>query len=184
MAEKAKTAERRAGRWSTRNDLGDNAKETSVNTLQALLVDSIDLYNATRQAHWNLKGTNFIGLHEMLEGFYNDLNENSDMLAERAVLLGGVPNGTTQTLAGSTRLPPYPGDLLNSMDHLAELADRYAQVGKALRQGIEDTDEAGDTDTSDLLTELSRATDKKLWMLEAHLTGHGTDTPDGRRATK
>lgn len=184
MADKAQTAERRGKRWSTRNDLGDNAKETSINTLQALLVDSIDLYNATRQAHWNLKGTNFIGLHELLETFYNQINEQSDMLAERTVLLGGIPDGTTQRLAASTRLPPYPGDLLNSMDHLAELGDRYAQVGKALRQGIEETDEAGDADTSDLLTELSRAIDKNLWMLEAHLTGHGTDTPDGRDARR
>ena len=184
MADKAKTAERRGPRWSTRNDLGDNAKETSITALQALLVDGVDLYNVTRQAHWNLKGSNFIGLHEMLDTFYNDLNESTDLLAERMVLLGGVPDTTSQTLAASTRLPPYPADLLNSMEHVAELADRYAQVGKALRQGIDETDEAGDTDTSDLLTELSRAIDKKLWMLEAHLTGHGTDTPDGRSAKR
>ena len=182
MADKAKTAERRGSRWSTRNDLGDNAKESSINTLQALLVDSVDLYNATRQAHWNLKGSNFIGLHEMLDGFYNDLNLSTDLLAERAVMLGGIPDTTTQTLAGTTRLPPYPAELLNSIGHLRELADRYAQVGKALRQSIDETDDAGDADTSDLLTEVSRALDKKLWMIEAHLTGHGTDTPDGRDA--
>ena len=46
-------------------------------------------------------------------------------------------------------------------------------VGKALRDGIDETDDAGDADTSDLLTELSRDIDKKLWMLEAHLQGHG-----------
>ena len=80
-------------RWPTRNSVGENAKNVSLTTLQALLTDSIDLYNATRQAHWNLKGTNFIGLHEMLEKFYNALNEQSDMLAERMVLLGGGPDG-------------------------------------------------------------------------------------------
>ncbi|MDU7522164.1 MAG: DNA starvation/stationary phase protection protein Dps [Roseomonas mucosa] len=161
-------------RWPTRNSVGENAKNVSLTTLQALLTDSIDLYNATRQAHWNLKGTNFIGLHEMLEKFYNALNEQSDMLAERMVLLGGVANGTTQNLANTTRLPPYPGDLLDSIGHVKELADRYAQVGKALRDGIDETDDAGDADTADLLTELSRAIDKNLWMLEAHLHGHGT----------
>ena len=161
-------------RWPTRNSVGENAKNVSLTTLQALLTDSIDLYNATRQAHWNLKGTNFIGLHEMLEKFYNALNEQSDMLAERMVLLGGVANGTTQNLANTTRLPPYPADLLDSIGHVKELADRYAQVGKALRDGIDETDDAGDADTADLLTELSRAIDKNLWMLEAHLHGHGT----------
>jgi len=161
-------------RWSTRNSVGENAKNVSLATLQALLVDGIDLYNCTRQAHWNLKGTNFIGLHEMLETFYNALNEETDLLAERMVLLGGVANGVTQNLATS-RLPPYPADLLDSIGHVKELADRYAQVGKALRDGIDETDDAGDADTSDLLTELSRAIDKKLWMLEAHLHGHGTE---------
>ncbi|UFN49751.1 DNA starvation/stationary phase protection protein Dps [Roseomonas sp. OT10] len=161
-------------RWSTRNSVGENAKNVSLTTLQALLVDSIDLYNATRMAHWNLKGSNFIGVHEMLEKFYDALNEQTDMLAERAVLLGGVPNGTSQNVAGSSRLAPYPADLLDSMEHLRELADRYAQVGKALRDGIDETDDAGDADTSDLLTELSRAIDKNLWMIEAHLHGHGS----------
>ncbi|MFT8245430.1 DNA starvation/stationary phase protection protein Dps [Roseomonas sp. BN140053] len=167
-------------RWSTRNDLGDNAKETSISTLQALLTDSVDLYNSTRQAHWNLKGSNFIGLHEMLEVFYTALNEQTDMLAERCVQLGGVPNGTSQSIAAGTRLPPYPAELLNSMDHVSELADRYAAVAKNLRQGIDETDDAGDADTSDLLTEISRAIDKNLWMLEAHLHGHGNEGKDGR----
>lgn len=160
-------------RWSTRNSVGENAKNVSLTTLQALLTDAIDLYNATRQAHWNLKGTNFIGLHEMLDGFYNGLNESTDALAERLVQLGGVANGTTQNLASTTRLPPYPADLLDSIGHVKELSERYAMVGKALRDGIDETDDAGDADTSDLLTELSRDIDKKLWMLEAHLQGHG-----------
>ena len=56
-----------------------------------------------------------------------------------------------------------------ALDHVAALADRYAMVGKALREGIDATDEAGDADTADLLTGLSRAADKMLWMLEAHL---------------
>ena len=99
----------------------------------------------------------------------NALHTQSDDLAERIVQLGGTANGTTQVLANSTRLPPYPTDLYAGMDHVAALADRYAQVAKALRQGIDQADEAGDADTADLLTEQSRAVDKMLWMLEAHL---------------
>ena len=162
-----------ARRWSSRNDLGDNAKETSINTLQAILIDTLDLYNVTRQAHWNLKGSNFIGVHEMLEKFYNQLNEFTDLVAERIVLIGGIADGTTQTLAGTTRLPPYRNDLLDSMAHLDALGERYALVAKATRAGIDETDEAGDADTADLLTEISRALDKNLWMIDAHLHGHG-----------
>ncbi len=153
----------------TRNDVPSNAKKASIDTLQSCLVDAVDLYNATRQAHWNVKGPHFGSLHTLFEGFYNALHTQSDDLAERIVQLGGTANGTTQVLANSTRLPPYPTDLYAGMDHVAALADRYAQVAKALRQGIDQADEAGDADTADLLTEQSRAVDKMLWMLEAHL---------------
>jgi starvation-inducible DNA-binding protein len=153
----------------TRNDVPSNAKQVSINVLQGCLVDGIDLYNATRQAHWNVKGPHFGELHKLFEEFYNALNEATDDLAERIVQLGGTAMGTTQTLASSTRLPPYPTDLYAGMDHVAALADRYAMVAKTLREGIDQTDEAGDADTADLLTEKSRATDKMLWMIEAHL---------------
>jgi starvation-inducible DNA-binding protein len=154
---------------STRNDVPTNAKQVSIGVLQGCLVDSIDLYNATRQAHWNVKGPHFGELHRLFEEFYTALATASDDLAERIVQLGGTANGTTQVLAQGTRLPPYPTDLYAGMDHVKALADRYAAVAKTLREGIGQTDEAGDADTADLLTEQSRATDKMLWMLEAHL---------------
>jgi starvation-inducible DNA-binding protein len=153
----------------TRNDVPSNAKQVSIETLQGCLVDTIDLYNATRQAHWNVKGPHFGELHKLFEEFYTALAVSSDDLAERIVQLGGTACGTTQVLAKETRLQPYPTDLYAGMDHVKALADRYAQVGKALREGIDATDEAGDADTADLLTEQSRAADKMLWMIEAHL---------------
>ena len=152
----------------TRNDVPSNAKQASINTLQGCLFDSVDLYNATRQAHWNVKGPQFGSLHTLFEGFYNALHTQSDDLAERIVQLGGTANGTTQVLAQGTRLQPYPTDLYAGMDHVRALADRYAQVAKTLRDGIGQADDAGDADTADLLTERSRALDKMLWMLEAH----------------
>ncbi len=155
----------------TRNDVPGNAKQASISTLQGCLVDEIDLYNATRQAHWNVKGRDFGSLHLLFETFYTQLSTFTDDVAERIVQLGGTANGTTQVLAGQTRLQPYPTDLYEGLDHVRALSERYAQVAKTLREGIDETDEAGDKDTSDLLTEQSRAVDKMLWMLEAHLFG-------------
>ncbi len=153
----------------TRNDLPTNARQVSIGVLQACLVDTVDLYNATRQAHWNVKGPHFGSLHALFETFYTDLAEAADEIAERIVQLGGMANGTTQVLASDTRLPPYPTELQGGMDHVRALVDRYGQIARLLRAGIGETDEAGDADTADLLTGQSRAIDKKLWMLEAHL---------------
>lgn len=154
---------------STRNDLGANAREVSVGVLNATLVDSMDLTNAIRMAHWTVKGPHFAALHALFETFYTQMAEVTDDLAERVVQLGGTPDGTTQQVGAKTRLAPYPADLADGLQHVAALTDRYAALAATVRAGIDATDEAGDADTADLLTGLSRALDKALWMLESHL---------------
>ncbi len=154
---------------STRNDLGANARKTSVGVLNASLVDTIDLTNAVRMAHWTVKGPQFIGLHELFEGFYAALGVTTDEIAERCVQLGGTPDGTTQAVGAATRLAPYPADLTDGMAHVAALSERYAALGATVRAGIDTVDQAGDADTADLMTDFSRQLDKQLWMLEAHL---------------
>lgn len=154
---------------ATHNDLGANVREVSVGALNATLVDTIDLTNSVRMAHWTVRGTHFAGLHKLFETFYGDLAAVTDDVAERIVQLGGTPDGSTQLVGEKTRLTPYPTELREGMDHVKALTTRYAALAKAVREGIEATDEAGDADTADLLTGLSRQIDKALWMLEAHL---------------
>jgi starvation-inducible DNA-binding protein len=152
----------------SRNDLQDNAKKTSIGVLSGCLADSIDLYNATRHAHWNVKGPSFGSLHTLFEEFYTQLATDIDEVAERLVQLGGTAMGTSQSVQGSTRLQPYPAELKAGMDHVHALLDRYSQVAKEYRAGIDTTDEAGDADTADILTGISKNLDKAVWMLEAH----------------
>ena len=91
-------------RYESRNDLSANAKTVSISVLNARLADGIDLALLTKQAHWNLKGPNFIALHEMIDGFRGELDEHVDTVAERIVQLGGTALGTTQTVAGFSRV--------------------------------------------------------------------------------
>jgi starvation-inducible DNA-binding protein len=153
----------------TRNDLEDNAKKVSIDILNARLADAIDLALITKQAHWNLKGPRFIMIHEMLDGFRDQIDEHVDTMAERVAQLGGTALGTSQVVAGSTSLKPYPVDIYKIEDHLAALIEHYAAVANAVRRAIDQTDEAGDADTADIFTAASRDLDKSLWFLEAHV---------------
>jgi starvation-inducible DNA-binding protein len=153
----------------TLNELDTNTKSEAVALLQARLVDSIDLALTIKQAHWNLHGAAFIAVHEMLDKLRDDVDDYVDTMAERARALGGTPVGTVQTVAEKTVLAPYPTDIHSIEDHLRALAQRVAAVTNAVRDNIDDADEAGDANTADVFTEVSRGLDKWLWMIESHL---------------
>jgi starvation-inducible DNA-binding protein len=154
----------------TKNDMKSNAKTVSVTLLNARLADAIDLALLTKQAHWNLKGSQFIAVHEMIDSFRTEIDGHVDTMAERIVQLGGTALGTTQAVAKATTLAPYPTDIYAIKDHLAALIERYGKVANSVRAAVDEADEAGDRDTADILTAYSRALDKSLWFLEAHTT--------------
>ncbi|GBR51114.1 DNA starvation/stationary phase protection protein Dps [Neokomagataea thailandica NBRC 106555] len=156
-------------RHATKNSTADNTKNVSIELLNARLADLIDLALTIKQAHWNLKGPQFIGVHEMLDGFRKGVDGYVDTAAERAVQLGGTAFGTVQNVAKSTSCAAYPTDIYKVTDHINALIERYAVVANNVREAITITAEAGDDDTSDLFTEVSRGLDKDLWFLEAHV---------------
>src|SRR4249920_1934020 len=80
----------------TRNSLRKSTRRAMIDLLNRQLADVLDLGLQAKQAHWNVKGPNFIGLHELFDKVAEELEEFSDDIAERAVELGGVALGTIQ----------------------------------------------------------------------------------------
>jgi starvation-inducible DNA-binding protein len=154
---------------NTRIDLSLKTRARVVDLLNARLADTLDLQMQAKQAHWNVKGPNFIGLHELFDKLAEELEGNVDDIAERIVALGGIAHGTVQAVAAQSRLDPYPPDIADGRAHLDALAAAYAKVAKSVRKAIDEADKAKDADTADLFTGVSRGLDKNLWLLEAHL---------------
>lgn len=153
----------------TKNSLDESTRAKSVELLNARLADGIDLALAIKQAHWNMRGSTFIAFHELMDQFRTEMDAGNDEMAERAAQLGGVVYGTTQNVAESTTVKPYPTEIFAIEDHLKALIERFATVANAVREAIDIVDEAGDMDTADLFTGISRTLDQNLWFLESHL---------------
>lgn len=153
----------------TRNDLPEVTRKKAIRLLNTSLADAIHLALQAKQAHWNVKGATFQPLHELFDSLYEQASGWSDLLAERAVQLGGTAEGTLALVTAGTRLPAYKPDATEGKDHLVLLSTSVAAFGKSVRGAIDTADKAGDAGTADLFTEISRGADKMLWFLEAHL---------------
>lgn len=156
--------------YTSRLDLAPHVRKAAIALLQARLCDAIDLEAQLKQAHWNVKGMNFFQLHELFDNIHSQIEKFVDDLAERITALGGVADGRIQTAAAATSLYEYPLEAIDGEAHLKAVAAALGQFGKAIRGDITLAEEAGDADTADLFTGLSRETDKQLWLVEAHLS--------------
>lgn len=153
----------------TRNNIPATTREQLIPLLNTLLAAATDLKSQVKQAHWNVKGPQFLPLHELFDGIAGRLDAQIDDIAERAVQLGGTAHGTVRQAAAASTLPEYPAALTSGLDHAAAIADRLALYGGALRAAIDTATNLGDADTADMFTGFSREADKDLWFVEAHL---------------
>jgi starvation-inducible DNA-binding protein len=153
----------------TKNSLREPTRRKMIELLNQQLADVLDLGLQAKQAHWNVKGPHFIGLHELFDKVAEELEEFTDEIAERAIELGGVALGTVQIVAKQSRLGAYPLNIVSGKEHVAALSSALAKVGASTRAAIDIAGKAGDADTADLFTEVSRGVDKLLWFVEAHL---------------
>ncbi len=153
----------------TKNDIGREEREKIIELLNSRLADSLDLKSQAKQAHWNVKGMSFIGLHELFDRVATEVEVYTDTIAERITALGGTALGTARVTAQKSSLSEYPLEIVDGRDHVDALSTALSTFGKNVRQGIDEADNLKDKDTADLFTEVSRDVDKLLWFVEAHI---------------
>ncbi len=154
--------------YETENDISQNRRVEIGALLNQRLADAVDLQTQMKQAHWNVKGPHFIGLHELFDKIDEAVEAYVDLIAERIVQLGGIAEGTARVAAGRSRLEEYPLTIADGSAHVEAVSKALSTFGHEARNSIDQADELGDADTSDLFTEISRGIDKWLWFVEAH----------------
>src|SRR2546425_13362438 len=101
----------------TMNDLPESVRGQVSDLLNNRLAEAIDLQTQVKQAHWNVKGPQFIALHKLFDEINEAVVEYVDLLAERVVQLGGSPGGTARRVAERSELPGYPPPISTGREH-------------------------------------------------------------------
>ena len=138
--------------YKTKIDLPEKTRRNVIVILNERLSDAIDLQSQVKQAHWNVKGPNFIALHELFDKISDVVLEHIDEIAERITSLGGTAEGTVAVAAKRSKLKNYPLSITAGKDHLFYLSTQLSVFGKAVRSAIDETGDLGDADTADLFT--------------------------------
>src|SRR3954452_15760183 len=115
--------------YDTRNDLPASVRTPIVILLNNRLADAIDLGTQAKQAHWNVKGPNFIALHELFDQIAEHIEDHIDTLAERITALGGTANGTIAAVSRASTLQHYPKDISEGAQHVDALSSAVASFG-------------------------------------------------------
>lgn len=156
-------------RHRTRVDLPENTRAAMGMILNERLADVLDLERQAKQAHWNVRGVHFQPLHALFDATAALAVGWADDLAERAVQLGCVAEGTIQSVVQRSELPTCPVNVDAADEWVHVIAEALAFCANATRADIREAAAADDDITADLLTRITGEADKQLWFVEAHL---------------
>jgi starvation-inducible DNA-binding protein len=151
--------------YEARNDLSPTTRRSVIEVLNEHLADAIDLQLQAKQAHWNIKGPNFVGLHELFDRV-------ASQVASTLTTSRREPSRSVEwheERSRQSQLREYPLEVGDWRAHVQATQDALATFGRGARKAIEDATALNDADTADLFTEISRGVDKSLWMVEAHI---------------
>jgi starvation-inducible DNA-binding protein len=155
--------------YKTPSHLSEVTRTELIKTLNARLVDGLDLHSQIKVAHWNVRGPQFPSLHPLLEPFANQPAIYTDSIAARAVPLGCLAAGTARHVAKTSRLSEYPLDTTRDLDHVKLLAERFEVYLDGVREARELAQKSGDEESVSLFTDVITDFEKNAWFLRATL---------------
>src|SRR5436305_12240673 len=127
--------------YETENDIPQERRVELNMLMNQRLADAVDLQLQMKQAHWNVKGPHFIGLHELFDKIDEAVESYVDLIAERIVQLGGIAEGTARVAAGRSRLEEYPLDIANGEAHADAVSKALSTLRHEARNTISEAEE-------------------------------------------
>ena len=141
-----------------------------ANELAKLLADEYVLYTKTRNAHWNIEGTDFYDKHKFFETQFEQLDDIIDSVAERIRSIGHYASATLKSFLQLTHLTEVSTGENDSQNFLNELLTDHESIIIHCRENIHRFgNEYKDLGTSDFITQLMEMHEKMAWFLRSHL---------------
>jgi len=140
----------------------------TVESLQQLLADFQVYYANLRGFHWNIKGSSFFTLHAKFEEMYDDAAEKVDEIAERILMLSGVPANKFSDYLKVAKINEVSG-VTSGKEAVKNILDTLSILIKEEREIMEQAGEAGDESTVSMLNDYLVEQEKMVWMLVAYL---------------
>ena len=151
-------------------EISDKNRQAVADLLNTLLADEYVLYTQTRNAHWNISGSNFSELHKFFEGQYEILDIIIDDVAERVRSIGHFSLGTLKDFLSIARISENE-ELSKEKETIQALLSGHETIIQALRKEISNVgDKYADMGTADFITGIMEQHEKMAWMLRAYLS--------------
>ena len=139
--------------------------EELIKNLNVFLSDLNVFYRKLQNYHWNVYGKDFFVVHEKLEEYYDEINEQVDEIAEHILMLGGIPLGTMQDYLNNTCIVEAKNERINDCDIYNNIIKDYETLNKKVIQIKEEADSKKQYATSSLMDNYISSYIKHLWML-------------------
>ncbi len=140
--------------------------ENQVTDLNVLLADLNVFYRKLQNYHWNIIGKDFFTIHEKLEEYYNEINEQIDEIAEHILMLGGEPLGTMQDYLNTTCIKEAKNEKIKDDIMFENVIKDLETLLKKVTEIKKKADDINNYATSSLMDEYISNYIKKLWMLK------------------
>ena len=137
--------------------------------LSPVVIDLTALVVNGKQAHWHVRGANFVGVHELLDTIVEHAQEWADSAAERIVALGLPVDGRLATVAAKTTTRELTAGFQQSNTTIAEYVAKIDAALVSVKTAVDELDGI-DLTSQDVAIEIARGLEKDRWFLVAHVS--------------
>lgn len=148
----------------------DENRQAVANELAKLLADEYVLNTKTRNAHWNIEGTDFFDKHKFFETQFGQLDGVIDSVAERIRTIGHYTFATLKSFLSLTHLTEVNREKNDAQGFLNELLTDHESIIIHCRENIHRfANDYKDIGSSDFITQLMETHEKMAWFIRSHL---------------